>query len=84
MRRAAVQIGNGSISTIERLLPWNYRVVETDGSIAVVEGEDRAGWTLDDYVIPRLASGLYFATELDPSDGEAIVPSSNPQEEEAT
>jgi hypothetical protein len=31
----------------------------------VIQGEDNAGWTLDDYVIPRLASGLHFAKEID-------------------
>ena len=31
----------------------------------VIGGRDVAGWTLDAYVIPRLASGLYFATEID-------------------
>ena len=30
-----------------------------------IAGRDVAGWTLDAYVIPRLASGLYFATEID-------------------
>ena len=31
----------------------------------MIGGRDVAGWTLDAYVIPRLASGLYFATEID-------------------
>lgn len=31
----------------------------------VIEGEDVAGWTLDDYVIPRYASGSIYATEID-------------------
>jgi hypothetical protein len=30
----------------------------------LIEGEDNAGWTLDGYVIPRLASGLIFAKEV--------------------
>jgi hypothetical protein len=29
----------------------------------VIEGEDVAGWSLDGYVIPRLASGLLSAKE---------------------
>jgi hypothetical protein len=33
--------------------------------VFVIEGKDNAGWTLDGYVIPRLASGLYFAEEID-------------------
>ena len=31
-------------------------------SITIV-GTDKAGWTLDGYVLPRLASGLMFAEE---------------------
>lgn len=31
----------------------------------VIEGSDSAGWTLDDYVIPRYASGLIQAEEID-------------------
>lgn len=30
----------------------------------VIAGEDNAGWTFDDYVEPRLASGLIYAKEI--------------------
>ena len=30
----------------------------------LIVGTDVAGWTLDEYVIPRLASGLIFAEEI--------------------
>lgn len=30
----------------------------------LIEGEDSAGWTLHDYVIPRLASSVIPAVEL--------------------
>jgi hypothetical protein len=30
-----------------------------------ITGTDQAGWTLDDYVIPRLASGLIVAKEVE-------------------
>jgi hypothetical protein len=30
----------------------------------LIAGRDVAGWTLDDYVIPRLASGMYYAEEV--------------------
>ena len=61
---------------VERYLPSNYFIGETytaDDELRpktvvnyVVEiwGEDNAGWTLDGYVIPRLASGLIFAEEI--------------------
>lgn len=55
-------------------LPDNYRVVATDRGrgaqessgalVVIIAGEDSAGWTLDDYVLPRLASGLYFGREV--------------------
>ncbi len=31
--------------------------------VITIEGEDSGSWTLDGYVIPRLASGLIFARE---------------------
>ena len=33
--------------------------------VAVIQGEDYAGWTLDAYVLPRLSSGLIAAQEID-------------------
>lgn len=52
---------------IAAYLPDNYTIVDTSpnptGVDVVIEGEDVAGWTLDGYVIPRLASGLFFARE---------------------
>ena len=50
-------------------LPDNYVIVGGDiGSPGqptyVIAGVDNAGWTLDDYVIPRLASGLIWVEEV--------------------
>jgi hypothetical protein len=60
-------IYNITAHTAERYLPGNYAVVSIgdDGSV-LIAGEDRAGWTLDDYVLPRLASGLYHGREVPP------------------
>lgn len=57
-------------SSVDPYLPSNYRVgaIESlpDGkTMALIFGEDVAGWTLDGYVIPRLASGMMFATEYE-------------------
>lgn len=43
----------------------NYKVLEVleDGAV-LIGGTDVSGWTLDAYVIPRLASGLLFAEEV--------------------
>lgn len=51
-------------------LPSNYEVIyqtdpDTTGGETVIAGRDRGGWTLHQYVLPRLASGLYFGEEID-------------------
>jgi len=55
------------IDAVRRYLPANYgayREMNVDGSVdIVIAGVDRYGWTLDDYVLPRLASGNRFAKE---------------------
>src|SRR5688572_28803012 len=59
-RRAIVKTTRGNV--VAAYLPSNYSVVgATPEGWTIVEGKDVAGWTLDGYVIPRLASGLYFA-----------------------
>ncbi len=53
------------------LLVENVRLRDGDGNIlrkyVLIEGEDNSGWTLDGYVIPRLASGLIGAHAIDKS-----------------
>ena len=49
---------------IAAYLPHYYKVVEVTESETIIEGEDFHGWTLDGYVIPRLASGWYFCEEI--------------------
>jgi hypothetical protein len=59
-------------ATIEAYLPDNYRIMgtftEDDGlgkrTGFVIRGHDEAGWTLDEYVLPRLASGMHFGQEV--------------------
>jgi hypothetical protein len=69
-RYACVREKASDAAQIARYLPGNYHVIAVDRENVYIGGEDRAGWTLDDYVIPRLASGLYFAGEI----SEATVP----------
>jgi hypothetical protein len=67
MKRRAVlkNLGNSWRKTVEAYLPSNYKVIgEGETGELIIEGEDYAGWTLDGYVIPRLASGLIWATEI--------------------
>ena len=63
--RLAIVTGglSADLSTVEQYLPSNYEAKEVDGLI-VIGGTDRAGWTLDGYVIPRLQSGLIVAVEM--------------------
>ena len=63
MTRIAILDDKGQIETIRRYLPSNY-IAEKVGPLIVIVGEDLAGWTLDGYVLPRLASGLHFAREV--------------------
>ncbi len=69
--RRAIVTGARSTQEVSAYLPSCYQTVgeTTDdrGRLEVViEGVDYAGWTLNGYVIPRLASGLMFATETAP------------------
>lgn len=70
-RRAIIQFSkypNSSLETVQNYLPSNFeaRLVKDtgDGECILIEGYDDHGWTLDDYVIPRLASGLIVAKEV--------------------
>jgi hypothetical protein len=70
MTRYAKVYGRGLTQEIvQAYLPSNYEVRGTheDGAI-VICGVDNLGWTLDDYVIPRLASGNYTAHEATQDD----------------
>jgi hypothetical protein len=55
------------VSTVGAYLPENYSVTGgTDGEV-IVEGKDNAGWTAEGYVIPRLRSGMMYATIVERS-----------------
>jgi hypothetical protein len=66
--RYAAVTGARSDREVRAYLPDNYRLVSSedepyfDGT-RIIEGEDVAGWTLDGYVIPRLASGMIACRE---------------------
>lgn len=69
MRFALISSPTINIDVVRRYLPDNYvAALARDGAgeqmAVLIVGNDNAGWTLDDYVIPRLASGMIFATEL--------------------
>ena len=57
----------------DKLVPWNYVTIVHTGSLFVI-GRDNAGWTLDGYVLPRLASGGVFGqVECDQSTLAALT-----------
>ena len=69
-RVATVAFGSDNSSNVIQLakrvaqyLPSNYET-RTLGSTLLIVGHDSAGWTLQTYVIPRLASGLITAYEI--------------------
>ncbi len=67
LRRAVIarsSIGGPTGETTEAYLPANYRVTGVTAAEVAIAGHDNAGWTLDGYVIPRLASGLIWAKEV--------------------
>jgi hypothetical protein len=75
-QRWAVVSNATSSGAVGAYLPENYYIVQTvdepDGRCKVViSGHDVAGWTLDDYVIPRLGTGNFVAREY-PSHAEAV------------
>ena len=51
------------LDSVRAYLPSNYSANAVIGGIGI-SGNDVSGWTLDGYVIPRLASGLRFAVEV--------------------
>ena len=67
MRKAIVIGGLGAkdLQLIQSYMPDNYKARRDDEGDIVIEGEDVAGCTLTDYVIPRLASGLIVAKETE-------------------
>lgn len=60
-RRAVVYSDSPSI---KNYLPTRYWVTGVEDGKTYIAGEDFRGWTLDDYVIPRLASGMFRAEEI--------------------
>jgi hypothetical protein len=57
-----------SAKVVADYLPANYSVLrqDPDGQGVLIVGEDDHGWTMDEYVLPRLASGLMPGKEVWP------------------
>lgn len=52
-----------TLKMVQDYLPSNYSAYPYTKETIRIKGYDRFGWTLDEYVIPRLRSGLMVATE---------------------
>lgn len=75
IRYAVVSTKRDSAESISRYLPANYRIIADQRDQVIVAGTDNAGWTMDGYVLPRLASGLIAGHEItDPAEIQATVP----------
>lgn len=61
--RYAEVAGVYDLRSVRAYLPSNYTATEIEDRI-LISGRDDHGWTLDGYVIPRLASGLIAAREV--------------------
>ena len=56
---------DGFLERVRAYLPESYKVAYNSLTKQfMITGKDVAGWTMDDYVIPRLASGLVFIEEI--------------------
>lgn len=66
MKRFAYVRNADSEDQLNGYLEGGYEIIgRIDGNVGfIIAGEDRAGWTLRDYYIPRLASGLIVAEEI--------------------
>lgn len=60
IRQAKIHGRASKINEIRKYLPSNYKAF-TFGNDVFITGKDENGWTLLDYVIPRLGSGLFIA-----------------------
>lgn len=68
-KRIAVVTNARDAEQLWAYLPANYDIVggdigEPGRPVYLIAGVDNAGWTLEGYVIPRLASGTIFCTEI--------------------
>ena len=50
---------------IDAYLPRGWHTqLDADGRTVTIHGNDHAGWTLHDYVLPRLASGCIYPVSI--------------------
>lgn len=77
MTRFATIRNARSAKEVWAYLPFNYNIVggdigQPDEPVYVIAGDDSAGYTLDGYVGPRMASGGIWCREVDPDFVERV------------
>ena len=61
--------------SVEQVVPYlssNYYLAKELPEGLLIAGSDTAGWTLDDYILPRLKSGLIIAHEITEEEALAL------------
>ena len=71
-RFAIIDAPQSAARLVQPYLPDNYHLVPNKGKNLLIAGTDSAGWGLDDYVIPRLRTGLYAAHEVTKKEALAL------------
>lgn len=68
-------VNDSDLQQVQAYMPANYTANRASmfGGGILITGQDNAGWTLDGYVIPRLASGLIFAREIGADECDVII-----------
>jgi len=72
-RNMRVAIANtGKSKEVAKYLPSNYRVLgrTLDNTGTIIIGVDDHGWTMEQYIIPRLASGMIHCEEVTHEEGK--------------
>ena len=78
-RYALIRTKHGE-DEVKPYLPANYQVIgtqpvsATEGINVIIAGTDNAGWTMSDYVLPRLGSGLISGREITEAEAREVVP----------
>ncbi len=64
--RIAIAHSGKALTDVAQYLPRNYEVLgrTLDNTRTIIVGVDDHGWTLEGYVIPRLASGMIHCEEV--------------------
>lgn len=61
-----IAIVKGDVNVIRKYMPSNYDAEQLfDTEWVMIHGFDVAGWTMEDYVVPRLGSGNYYVRVIE-------------------